>query len=706
MKTTQVTTLTGCRAVRQGYGRDAFHRFPISMCKVRDAVKGIPTTFAAAILLCAGVLTAQAAEISLETAPPVVVRTAPPAGAIDVDPALTELRVTFSKPMMDRSWSWSTWGEENFPEVAGDIRYEADQRTCVLPVKLEPGKFYATWLNSDKFGNFKDRNGRPAVPYLLTFTTRSTGGVGTGADLAFRAPVEAILPSPAGARAELLDLDTGLRATSEAFGRNDRETHAWIRANQLDVLGVVEKGQIAVLCMDMVAVPAESNSWDRITAQTVTTNWNLSQGEAKTVMGISPVTDKTDVWLIRTREGGQGVLQILGPTADNDGVRVRYRLQTSSTANQLPSAEGKPNRNYEYVVRPGDTLSAIVQAYRSQGIQTTVDEILKANPGLDPQRLKAGQEILVPVGPNSSATEATTVPARGFVRVVVDAQRMTFEGEDGSWETLDGLLNSVPDREHTVLEWAVPTTQITLQQQNEWTARFRKLAMNHDFEYSSYVGVHPFGSKGGMAPVAQVESRAAVSEDDLQLLLNDDQKAVIAWTDRQFRSFFDNRTFKGWSDEETKTLEAKCIDALNGPRSSDYYKAINTLGALRSTNALPRLREIAFERVDRNNRDRWMAVRVLGIIGDRQSVPDLIHLVYHGNQNTHWWAQIALVQLTGQNFGGDWEAWGHWWNESGGEPAYNGEIIRWWNGQAKTVEELKQVLAEGDEKFIKDVRPR
>ena len=55
----------------------------------------------------------------------------------------------------------------------GKPKYLADKRTCVLPVKLEPGKTYAIWVNSgDKFTNFKDAGGRTAVPYLLTFKTK------------------------------------------------------------------------------------------------------------------------------------------------------------------------------------------------------------------------------------------------------------------------------------------------------------------------------------------------------------------------------------------------------------------------------------------------------------------------------------------------------------------------------------------------------
>ena len=41
-----------------------------------------------------------------------------------------------------------------------------------MKVRLEPGRTYAWWLNSDKFKNFTDRVGRPAVPYLLIFQTK------------------------------------------------------------------------------------------------------------------------------------------------------------------------------------------------------------------------------------------------------------------------------------------------------------------------------------------------------------------------------------------------------------------------------------------------------------------------------------------------------------------------------------------------------
>jgi hypothetical protein len=111
-------------------------------------------------------------EVTLESVPPVVVKTVPEAGGNDVDPKLTEIKVTFSKDMQDGSWSWSTLSEESFPQMNGKPKYLADKRTSVLPVKLEPNKTYAIWVNSAKFGNFKDISGQSAVPYLLVFKTK------------------------------------------------------------------------------------------------------------------------------------------------------------------------------------------------------------------------------------------------------------------------------------------------------------------------------------------------------------------------------------------------------------------------------------------------------------------------------------------------------------------------------------------------------
>jgi RNA polymerase sigma-70 factor (ECF subfamily) len=105
--------------------------------------------------------------------PAVVVHVEPKLGASDVDPGLREIRVTFSKRMKDQNWSWVTFNPDMFPNVEGKIHYEADRRTCVLPVKLEPGKTYWIGINSERFHNFKDLDGRPALPYQVIFRTKA-----------------------------------------------------------------------------------------------------------------------------------------------------------------------------------------------------------------------------------------------------------------------------------------------------------------------------------------------------------------------------------------------------------------------------------------------------------------------------------------------------------------------------------------------------
>lgn len=130
-------------------------------------VKGL-----AVVLLVVFGVTALADDVDLESVPPVVVKTIPQAGSLGVDPKLSEIKVTFSKEMLDGSWSWVKYSEQSFPQLTGKPKYLNDKRTCVLPVKLESGKTYALWINTSELDNFKDPDGRPAVPYLLVFRTK------------------------------------------------------------------------------------------------------------------------------------------------------------------------------------------------------------------------------------------------------------------------------------------------------------------------------------------------------------------------------------------------------------------------------------------------------------------------------------------------------------------------------------------------------
>ena len=101
--------------------------------------------------------------------PPQIVEISPDIGDRDVDPALTELRVTFDQDM-GAGCSW-TGGGENFPELTGKPAW-TNTRTCVLPVTLKPGHDYRLGLNNPNFKNFQSANGVPLEPVVFTFSTR------------------------------------------------------------------------------------------------------------------------------------------------------------------------------------------------------------------------------------------------------------------------------------------------------------------------------------------------------------------------------------------------------------------------------------------------------------------------------------------------------------------------------------------------------
>ena len=67
-----------------------------------------------------------------------------------------------------------------------------------------------------------------------------------------------------------------------------------------------------------------------------------------------------------------------------------------ATVEKPKTGGGVPDKGYEYVVQPGDSLSLIAAAYKEKGVKVTVDQILKANDGLKAEKLKVGQTIFIP----------------------------------------------------------------------------------------------------------------------------------------------------------------------------------------------------------------------------------------------------------------------------------------------------------------------
>jgi hypothetical protein len=79
-----------------------------------------------------------------------------------------------------------------------------------------------------------------------------------------------------------------------------------------------------------------------------------------------------------------------GPKHTTAGTPGTEPLEQTSAKAQIP------DKNFEYEIKDGDTLSIIIQAYKQKNIKVSLDDILKANPGLNPNKLHPGQKILIP----------------------------------------------------------------------------------------------------------------------------------------------------------------------------------------------------------------------------------------------------------------------------------------------------------------------
>jgi LysM repeat protein len=85
-------------------------------------------------------------------------------------------------------------------------------------------------------------------------------------------------------------------------------------------------------------------------------------------------------------------------TASGGSRRESYNPPPAAEGdNSNPAPEANvPQNGHPYTIAAGDTLKAIVKAYRAQGVKVTVKEILAANPGLDPNKLYVGKKIFIP----------------------------------------------------------------------------------------------------------------------------------------------------------------------------------------------------------------------------------------------------------------------------------------------------------------------
>lgn len=157
---------------------------------------------------------AQAADSASDTPErrggvPQVVGVWPAVGAVDVDPAASEIIVIFDQDM-GRGMSWTGGGPEFPPIPEGKRPVWRDRRTCVLPVKLDEARYYRVGINSTSYQNFQSAQGVPVRPSAIYFVTR---GASEELKNRVRRPEIVSITPPNGAK----DVDPGLREIRVTF---------------------------------------------------------------------------------------------------------------------------------------------------------------------------------------------------------------------------------------------------------------------------------------------------------------------------------------------------------------------------------------------------------------------------------------------------------------------------------------------------------
>jgi len=183
------------------------------------------------------------------------------------------------------------------------------------------------------------------------------------------------------------------------------------------------------------------------------------------------------------------------------------------------------------------------------------------------------------------------------------------------------------------------------------------------------------------APPATATTAKPTPPPDFDVLLNAGQRAYRDWTESYFAAMLDSSPWQNLPPAHHLGSEKWCLNALDSNDQATRIKGITGLIGLKTKTATAALLKIAAERREKDNRDRWMAVRALGLIGDKTAIAPLVDLTYHYNQNTRFWAQISLVRLTHQNFGRNVDAWKKWWQTQGGQPPIDGNIVWTKNAQ-------------------------
>jgi hypothetical protein len=148
--------------------------------------------------------------------------------------------------------------------------------------------------------------------------------------------VEKVIAGEGDVNKRFIDLDTGKQlAAAEFFGSkaepSPEETQKWWKETGVDAMGDTSGHVRGLVGFDMVAAPVPNEEWDRLPPSQL--NYYLTMSAPGTPVTMSARDELPLTFAFKTREGGQGLLQIVGIITNNPpSLKVRYKLTQQGKA--------------------------------------------------------------------------------------------------------------------------------------------------------------------------------------------------------------------------------------------------------------------------------------------------------------------------------------------------------------------------------------
>jgi len=159
-------------------------------------------------------------------------------------------------------------------------------------------------------------------------------------ELSFGPVIERVVYYGAGAE-RLIDLESGklFGSPSDMDSADANARRAWMVERSIDAEALPYRGSVALSLVDLMAAPATGEWWDTLPATGFKAMWARLMIASPLIM--TGADELPATYAFKTREGGMGVLQIVGFTEDPPGVKIRYKMvQTiTETAGQAISKQ-------------------------------------------------------------------------------------------------------------------------------------------------------------------------------------------------------------------------------------------------------------------------------------------------------------------------------------------------------------------------------